>query len=302
MKRFTFNIFLFLLPILIIGVALEFFLREIPNQYTLKANYIITNSSKIETLVLGSSHTYYGVNPVYFTKPCFNIANISQSLNFDYELLKKHEHELNNLNTVIIPISYFSLFEKLDEGEESWRIKNYTIYYDLDVSDKLAKNSEVLSISLDDNISRISSYYLINNFTLNCSELGWGNSYRLEESLDLDKTGISSAKRHTIDHLKLLEENLTTLKSIINLCNKHNVNVLLFTPPAYESYYKNLNKMQLDITINNAQKLSGSHGNCTYINLLKDSSFTKNDFYDADHLNNKGAKKLSELLNDLISN
>ncbi len=127
MKQFTLKIFLFLLPILIIGIALEFLLREIPNQYTLKDNYIATSSRKIETLVLGSSHTYYGVNPEYFTKPCFNLANISQSLNFDLELLKKHENEFSNLKTVIIPISYFSLFETLEEGDESWRVKNYTI-------------------------------------------------------------------------------------------------------------------------------------------------------------------------------
>ena len=302
MKQVTLKIFLFLLPILIIGIAMEFLLREIPNQYTLKNNYITENSSKIETLVLGSSHSYYGVNPEYFTKPCFNLANISQSLNFDFELLKKHKKELGNLKTVIIPISYFSLFEKLDEGDESWRVKNYTIYFDLDVSDKLVENSEVLSIRLDDNISRISSYYLTNNFKLDCSELGWGNSYNAEKSLDLNATGKSSAKRHTIDDLNLLEENLATLKSIIDLCDEYNLNVLLFTPPAYNSYYKNLNNEQLNITLNKSKELANSSYNCTYINLIEDSSFIKNDFFDGDHLNNIGAKKLSILLNKLIAN
>ncbi len=166
----------------------------------------------------------------------------------------------------------------------------------------MAENSEVLSISLNDNISRISSYYLTNDFVLDCSELGWGNSYRWEESLDLDKTGKSSAKRHTIDDLNLLEENLASLKSIISMCNKNGINVLLFTPPAYKSYYNNLNEEQLSVTINESKELSNSFDNCTYINLLEDSSYNKGDFYDADHLNNIGAKKLSELLNDLIPN
>ncbi len=302
MNKFLTKILLFLLPIIIIGLSMELLLRQIPNQYVLKNEYVKLNSNKIETLVLGSSHSYYGVNPEYFTKPCFNSANISQSLNFDLALLKKYESDLSNLKTVILPISYFSLFEKLDEGDEFWRVKNYTIYYDLDVSDKLVENSEILSIKPGNNLSRIFSYYISNGFELDCSELGWGNSYIAEESLDVDNTGKSSAKRHTIDDLSLLNENISILENLINLCDKKNINVLLFTPPAYKSYYEKLNKKQLNITVNNAKELASSFGNCTYINLLKDSSFTEKDFFDADHLNNIGAKKLSSLLNQLVSN
>ena len=302
MKNFTYKTFLFLLPILILGLSMEYFLRQIPNQYVIKENYITTNYDKIETLILGSSHSYYGVNPAYFRKPCFNSANISQSLNFDLELLKKYEKELCNLKTVIIPISYFSLFEKLNEGDESWRVKNYTIYYDLDVSDKLAENSEILSIKLSDNISRIYNYYVTNDFKLDCSETGWGTSFRAEESLDLDKAGISSAKKHTINDLILLNESIDILKNMIELCKERNIKVLLFTPPAYKSYNKNLSKIQLDITINSTKELTNSFDNCTYINLLEDSTFTKNDYFDADHLNNIGAKKLSFLLDKIITN
>lgn len=302
MKKFIFKILLFFVPIIAIGIGLEVFLRQIPNQYTLKKKYLTLHPDKVESLILGSSHTYYGINPEYFTKPCFNAANISQSLDLDFELLKNYIESLTNIKTVILPISYFSLFEKLDEGDESWRIKNYTIYFDLDLSNELTENSEVLSINLSDNISRIYSYYITEKYNVDSSKFGWGNSYKANESLDLEETGISSSKRHTIDDLKLLDENLSTLKSIIELCSKKNINLLLFTPPAYKSYYQNLDKKQLDITINSANKLASSNKNCMYINLLKDSLFNKLDFYDADHLNTIGAKKLSILLNKLISN
>ena len=302
MKKFLIKIILFLFPIIIIGFSMEMLLRQIPNQYVLKNNYATANSHTIETLILGSSHSYYGINPEYFTKPCFNSANISQSLNFDLALLKRYETELSNLKTVILPISYFSFFEKLDESNEFWRVKNYTIYYDLDVSDEIVENSEVLSIKLGDNLSRMYSYYLSEDFKLDCSETGWGNSFLAEESLDLNKTGISTAKRHTIDDLSLLNQTLSTLKTMIELCEKRNINVILFTPPAYKSYSENLNPNQLELTKKNAIEIANSFENCRYINLMEDSSFTEKDFFDADHLNNLGAKKLSILLNNIITN
>ena len=164
------------------------------------------------------------------------------------------------------------------------------------------ENSEVLSINLGDNLSRIYSYYLASDFILDCSETGWGNSFTAEKSLDLNITGIISSKRHTIDNLSLLKENHATLKKIIELCKRRNINVLLFTPPAYKSYRENLNQNQLERTKKNAVEVADSFENCYYFNFIENSGFTENDFYDADHLNNLGAEKLSKKLNNIITN
>jgi hypothetical protein len=43
-----------------------------------------------------------------------------------------------------------------------------------------------------------------------------------------------------------------------------------------------------------------THDNCYYVNLFEDTTFLASDFYDADHLNELGAKKLSLLLNKKI--
>ena len=74
------------------------------------------------------------------------------------------------------------------------------------------------------------------------------------------------------------------------------------TPPAFKTYLKELNKRQLDLTIETAQGLASDYKNCVYLNLIKDTSFEAKDFYDADHLNEIGAKKLSLIVNNLILN
>ena len=53
-----------------------------------------------------------------------------------------------------------------------------------------------------------------------------------------------------------------------------------------------LNVNQLELTINTITKLAEKNNNCSYFNLLEDSNFYTSDFKEADHLNQKGAKKI----------
>lgn len=42
-----------------------------------------------------------------------------------------------------------------------------------------------------------------------------------------------------------------------------------------------------------------NYENCTYVNMINDSTFIAKDFFDADHLSEIGAKKLSIKLDRL---
>ena len=88
---------------------------------------------------------------------------------------------------------------------------------------------------------------------------------------------------------------------IIALCKKNNINIVYITTPTDKSYYENLNKIQIEKTIKTITDLVKNNSNCYYLNLLNSEKFTKEDFYDADHLNEIGAKKLSLLLNAEIN-
>lgn len=307
MKRFVIKTIYISLPILGVAILMEILLRNTPNDYLFKKQYLDKHSSEIETLILGSSHSFYGFNPEYFSSNTFNASHISQSLNYDFEILKKYQDQFKNLKTIILPISYFTLFGKLEAGSESWRVKNYIIYYDLNSSKSLIDYSEVLSNRINVNIKRIASYYLLGNSTISCSDLGWGTSYNSKNARDLAETGKTAAKRHTRDDInsdkyqEIFNDNILILNSIIQWCKKNNVSVLLLTPPAFETYRQNLNKEQLKIAINTTSDICSKYENCIYENLLNDTNFVAVDFFDADHLSEIGAKKLSELINEKIS-
>ena len=50
-----------------------------------------------------------------------------------------------------------------------------------------------------------------------------------------------------------------------------------------------------------SDSIASKYMSCTYVNMMRDSSFKKNDFYNADHLNDSGASKLSVMVNKFLS-
>jgi hypothetical protein len=303
MKKFLKEIGFLTLPLLLTACLLEVLIQNIPNDYSLKKSYLDKNAAQIETLILGSSHSFYGLDPSFFFSKTFNGSHISQSLKYDLEILKKYESNFKNLTAVVLPISYFSLSEKLENGIESWRVKNYNIYYEIPTSNAYSDCSEVLSVKLSKNLYRLFSYYTKKTSAITCSHLGWGSKYKSENALDLIESGKKAAQRHSAyQYQKTFDENVAVLNGIEQWCTERNVRLVLFTPPAFESYQKYLDKKQLNATVEIAQKKALANENCTYLNLLNDTRFKAKDYYDADHLSEIGAKKLSLLIDKEMPN
>lgn len=300
MTKFISNTLIFAFPIFLVVIIMEILLRQIPNDYLFKKEYLDTHSKEIETLILGSSHSFYGINPIYFSSNAFNASHISQSPDYDFEIYKKYRNNLGNLKTIILEISYSNLFSRLETGAESWRIKNYVIYYDMKVSNSLRDHLEITSNRFSVNLRRLGSYYIKDNSNISCTELGWGTNAKSENANDLNESGKTAALRHTAKDFDYYGKNITTLKLFIESCKRQKINIILIAIPAYKTYLQNLNTEQLEKTVETANELAKEYNNCQFINLLESTEFDENDFYDADHLNEIGAKKLSLLINKLI--
>ena len=291
---------IFILPIVVIGICFEISLRKIPNVYFYKKNYLDKNSNQIKVLLLGNSHIYYGINPEYYSLNAFNASSVSQSLDYDWEILNKYNNKWDSLKYVIVAVDYFSLFSKLEASVEAWRVKNYEIYFGINKSYKIHDHSEILSNNLKTNFSRLYRFYFKNENDITCSKLGWGTGNSSRDKKDLKKTGKISAERHTIKNDQYFNENIKILETIIEAAKAKGVEVILLSSPAYKTYTQNLDKYQLSRTIDAVNKIVNSSSNVIYLNLLTDDEFTENDFYDADHLNEFGTKKLSLKIDSLL--
>lgn len=302
MNLFIKRLLLFLTPLLVFLVSLEVAIRKIPNSFQLKESYLQSNATEIETLILGSSHMLYGLNPKYFNSRTFNASNKSQSPDIDLAILKSYGSSFFNLKTLVIRLSYDTLFEQLKNSSVDWRLKNYKLYTTVKFDYKFRHSSEILSTGTRQALKTLKDNYLDYIPLLHCDSLGWGNDLKRKEKPDIEKVGVKVAKRHTAMNWDLLKDNIKNFDEILSWCKKRDIKVFIITPPGYKSYSDNLKEEQLNKMIEVGEQLALRYNNCTYINFLMSKDFVLHDFFDPDHLNAIGAKKFSLIINDLIKN
>ena len=301
MKRFIVKLVLFFLPVMMGLTVIEISLRSIPNIYKYKKEQLLKNADTAGIIVMGSSHAHYGINPDFFSVKGYNFSNISQSLDFDYMLLEKYFDKLDNLEFVVVPVSYSSLFGSLFVSEENWRIKSYNLYYGLRAGFSAKDYFELLNGTVASNIKRIREAGDNKSNPIAVSEKGFGTDFTSGIKNDLVETGKTAALRHTKADWSLFEYNKNYIDKMIKLCEARNVKLIFVTMPAFYTYRDNLNEEQLSISIDYMNSTAKNHDNVYYFNFLDNAQFTEDDYYDADHLNGKGAKKFTLMMDSLIN-
>jgi len=299
MKSFILKTILVALPVVVAAFAMEIGLRHIPNDYAYKNNYLKQHAAEIETLILGSSQEYYGLNPEYFSGEAFNACHVSQGYDMDFALLNKYISEMQSLKTLILPVSYTSISMDIENSAEAWRYKNYVIYYGLDRW-RVNNSSELLAMKSSVNLKRLRDYYLDRKDEITCSALGWGKNFKAENSSSPEET-VGNMRRHTVgspERLKaVVEKNRREMQKIIDLARERGATVILYATPISDAYRRNRLPAQRAVARHTAAELASVNSCCRVLDLSDDPRFTDADFFDADHLNDIGAKKLSIIVN-----
>ena len=80
-------------------------------------------------------------------------------------------------------LSYTTLHEQIKTvDQKAWRLKDYNLYYNLNISDDSLKyKSEILSVKLKNNLTRLKDYYIRK------SKNDYGRTFGLGTSLRKDK-------------------------------------------------------------------------------------------------------------------
>lgn len=300
MKNFLIYIVALVLSVLIFLVVGEILARHYPNPYKYKDHWMETHKGDVETLVLGGSQTFYGVRPDLLDGIAFNLANVSQGLEYDLWLLKKYE--CPKLKTVIIPISYPTLFsDKLEDGEEWYRIIYYRLYMGVG-----NPNHSIFSKynyefcywrSFQDKITKV----LFKHSNSGYDDLGWGNTYKLRaknnESWDSGSEASVAIERHTHTDFSNLNKNEQYLREIAKECIKQNITLVLITPPCWKLYNEMMDEKQYNKMKDVVRNIEEEYG-VVYFDYLQDNRFGADDFYDSNHLTEYGAEKFSIILNE----
>lgn len=303
MKKFLRYCVYFVLPILTAAIPVEYLIRQVPNPYKYKYEWMQNNAEDVEVLVFGSSHTFYGIRPEFFKEKAFSLANVSQGNRQDFFLLKYWAGRYKNLKKVIVPISFSTWFGRgLEYGSESYRCRYYKIYMDCDYY----PDWSLYNLELSDMRTAMGKVEKIihRDDDPGYDKFGWGNTYKLSNKNIMkwnDGTEAEAAvKRHTAKSWDYIETNYERFKEMAEFCQSHNIQMILITTPCWHSYYDNLNKEQLNKTYELIHKFQ-KELNVPYLDYLKDSRFKADDFFDSNHLSDVGAIKFTKILDKDIN-
>lgn len=294
MKHYVVRLLLFLLPVLVLLAILELLLRRIPNDYSVKNEHMEREGADLHFLVLGNSHAYKGVDPDRMGPHGFNVANISQDYHWDRAVLDRYIGSMPRLEHVFIPLSYGSLGARLEQGQEAWRVKNYTLYMGIGSPHfALEHHLELLNRPMVAQLRMLRSHLEQGKNNVLCSSSGMGIAPS-DPDMDLEANGRTAALRHLRDDRGA--DGNADLDAIIATATARGMHVHLFIPPGWTSYRDGLDPVQLANVRAKGLALSSAHELVTFDDLLADPRFVQEDFGDADHLSPSGAIKLSAIL------
>lgn len=290
MRKFLINILIFSSIVLCLLIPSEIYVEHIPNPARYKHEWMSKHSESVRTLILGSSHTYYGVSADELDDSAFSLALVSQTYQYDLYLLK--HYPMPKLKTLILPFSYFSLWE--DESNMTpFDISRYRIYMDCDMHERWSHYGfEFFATSSF--IEKLKSLYTPPTETW--STRGWGTNYTLANRNEPWDNGKERAENNTYLDSTIVDNNRNYLFEIFDFCRKRNVQTILVTTPVSPTFLKHEDIRQVEINRKERDKLLSVYPEVIYLNLEDDPRFTSSHFYDADHLNTDGARLLTSLL------
>lgn len=320
MKLFFKKILLFVSPIILFLLIFDFWLRDMNTIYKEKYSNFKEYKDSIEVLVLGNSHANYAIDPKEFSFFTYNIANVGQSIYFDKELTLGSIDSLINLKFVLISVDYHSFYFSKQKGiRDNWSYYGYNIkhiennYLKADFSPFLFGYTPKVSLSLlKKMIIKKWKYKDYDHYIDYDVEIGVSITDTMEKGF-LARNGTHYQKFNNSSYLKRInhfnniirdsnEEGyvMKELEMLILGIKKKGVIPILISHPTFPDYNKCLdiknlenNKIKIDML---CQKFDIQYFD--FSNSIKDVSY----FFDADHLNKKGAKEYSNTLNKIINN
>ncbi len=296
MKKFLLHTFVFSLMVLAVLAAGEWYVEGLPNPSKDKHRWMSEHSRQVETLVLGSSHTFYGIDPEVLGDGAFSLAQVSQTYRYDRWLLQYYP--MPRLRTVLLPFSYFSLYEDFETGIGDDYASRYLLYMDCPIHSRFSRYGLEL---LDADTFKEKLKSLWKPSALTWTERGFASNYRLEARGEGWDNGEERAVSNTYADTTAVALNCGFLRDICAWSAARDVQVVLLSTPLTEAYRRHRDPAQLARNERLLSALLQAHPEVIYLNFEADPRFVADDFYDSDHLSTLGAEKLSRILRDTLA-
>ncbi|MFC7372400.1 hypothetical protein ACFQPF_12015 [Fictibacillus iocasae] len=241
----------------------------------------------VDIINLGASHSMYG----YYFKPTglshLDLALPSQTVQYDYKLLKKYGKHLKPNGVVLVSISQITF--------SNYEAKNIGNYY------RIVDRSELEPFDVVDYYSYLylpgtNSGVLTSAIAGRLKNLRWdahhpwadnGRNYSERKFKKIEKQYEEAVENQYV------ERNAKHLKELIDLCDERGYQVVLTMEPMHQSYLDYFDEKVMNRLV--FQHLEALDLDVPLLNYSHDPRFVHKQkyFIDPDHLNKEGRKKFS---------
>lgn len=291
MRRFVRSTLLFLLPLLVLLVAAEAYMRSLPNTYRYKDEWMWRNGDRVSTLLLGNSHGFFGLVPSEMGDSVFNLCAVSQRAREDFFLLQRYASACPHLHTVILVVDNSNLFDVPMADEEPFRLTYYQLYMG-DRSHSWLSRYGFEIASMQACWEKLKQCH--EQGGVGCDSLGWGTAYTYA-SRNQATLKAGNVNPHSFNSWEATLANARDVRAIAKWCQQRHVRLVLLQMPVCKAYAAKMPDFQRRYINALADSCRQEYGALT-ADFSRDPRLTENDFFDADHLNDVGARRFSRLL------
>ncbi|PVW12327.1 hypothetical protein DDV96_15085 [Marixanthomonas spongiae] len=295
----------FFIPVILAYAVVEIAVANIPNKFSIKQNYMETHAPEIETLVFGSSQIEKGINPAFLKAPAINLSSAGQHHNTDFEILKGVVDRFPNLKTVVFEVSY-GHFELRHNSKYFWKHNIFLKYYHVNTFDRpTTPKDSLLFLAHPGKFSEILlTHYVKDTVPDVYNKFGFDlNHYEGKfKKLSYDSTSIvkKPVKIYKREDPKIFEHNSLYFYDMVEFCLNRGLNVVILSPPTFPNYNALRNGEILKRRDSILQDIVRKYDHVYFLNTESDSDFKVEDFRNENHLNPKGAEKLTKKLNTFL--
>lgn len=297
---------LFFIPVVVTYVLIELLVLNLPGNYINNSNYYKNNKDKIEVMAFGSSQMAGAINPEFIDKPSICFASASQHHKLDFTILKQLQPKTKNLKYVVLELSPSHL-ELPHNSKNFWKNSIYLKYFGVNAFErKTYFKDELIFLSNPDIYSKKLNDYFIknkNDFQLNKYGFDTNNFNGIFNKLDYNETEINQLKAasNQLENPEIFKTNTLFLYSILDYLKEKQIHAIITTLPLYKTYRENLNKQIVKRRDSIILVIKRKYPEVVFIESENDSIFNIRDFNNFNHLNPRGAEKLTKKLNKVLN-
>jgi hypothetical protein len=176
------------------------------------------------------------------------------------------------------------------------------MYFNINTSYRLENNFEILNGTIRNTAHRFWNHYYWKLPDFSCTNFGYCVTYGQNPKQNFIESGQTAAIRHKPYNSTNFRLNIESLNQIVSFCKNKNIKLFILSTPCRLEYKNHLDLKKIEMIDYNINAIVKKNPQLYYINYKNNPAFIDADFFDADHLNITGSKKLTLKIDSLIKN